>query len=318
MPEASATTLRAHARVQAEGDGFRLELRIEDGARVESRSVFSRDCAALARATGLVVAVAIDPVEVARRIGEPAVAEATTPPEPAPLPDPAALSPAPAPQIDRVGSNGSAPPSAAHAPSPRDRTRDPTRDRTRDRTDDRTGRLPVRLGARPELLVGGGLLPGPVSLGVAGTASVFGRKRPWRAEIAGAYWFARRATIVGAPSAGGEIWLAYARGSGCWVPGVRRIEIPICGGVDLGAAGGRGFGEGVDTRSNTDLFVGSHAGVGVMWAPIPALALFARVEGVVALRRPGFRIDGVGDEAVHRIGAAGASGAVGLEVRFSR
>lgn len=314
MPDASATTVRAHARVQAEGDGFRLELRIEDGARVESRSVFSRDCDALARATGLVVAVAIDPVEVARRIGEPAVAETTTPPEPAPLPDPAVLPPAPAPQVDRVGSSAS----AAHAPPPRDRTHDRTHDRTDDRTRDRTGRLPVRLGARPELLVGGGLLPGPVSLGVAGTASAFGRKRPWRAEIAGAYWFARRATIVGAPSAGGEIWLAYARGSGCWVPGVRRIEIPICGGVDLGAAGGRGFGEGVDTRSNTDLFVGSHAGVGVMWAPIPALALFARVEGVVALRRPGFRIDGVGDEAVHRIGAAGASGAVGLEVRFSR
>jgi hypothetical protein len=286
--------VRAEAHVLEEADTFALQLRIDDGMRTETREVRSRDCDALARATGLVIAVAIDPVQVAR---SPQVASPTVAPE---IEPPAVLDPSPLAVPDR--------------PAPRSRVDTPRAEAPeRDRQE-----LPVRFGLRPELLVGGGLLPGVVGLGVAGTFAVLGRARPWRAELGGAYWFPRRATIADTPTAGGDIWLAHARATGCGVPSLPRVEFPICAGLDVGAAGGRGFGEGVVTRTDADLFVGLHAGVGAAWAPIPALALFARVEGVVALNRPAFMVEGVGTENVHRVGAAGAAGAFGLEVRFFR
>lgn len=285
--------VRADARVRAEGDTLVLELQIDDGLRSESRRVRSRDCDALARATGLVIAVAIDPLGVASTLREPP-GDAAPPIEPAPPPSPQTRPVQPSPETERR-----APARDREAPAP--------------------PRVPIRLGIRPELLVGGGLLPGVIGLGVGGTLAVFGRARPWRAELGGAYWFPRRATVVDVPSAGGDIWLAHARGSGCGVPSLRRVEFPICAGVDVGAAGGTGFGAAVATRTNADVFVGLHGGVGVAWAPIPAIALFARVEAIAGLRRPGFLLEGVGTTGeVHRVGAAGARGAFGVEVRFFR
>lgn len=295
VPEpAPGVHVRAEARVQREAEAFALQLRIDDGMRTETRDIRSRDCDALARATGLVIAVALDPVQVARSLhvdATAAVAEIDPPAVLDPLPPAVPERPTPPPRVD-----------TARAPAPE-------RDRSR---------LPVRFGLRPELLVGGGLLPGSVGLGVAGTLAVFGRARPWRAELGGAYWFARRATIADTPTAGGDIWLAHARASGCGVPSLPNVEFPVCAGLDLGAAGGRGFGEGVATRTNADLLAALHAGVGAAWAPVSALALFVRIEGVVALNRPAFLVEGVGTEDVHRVGVAGAAGAFGLEVRFFR
>lgn len=297
--------VRAEASVAAEGDEFELALRVEDGPRTETRSLRSRDCGALARAAALVIAVARDPLGVARRISETETAEPETEPRPATQTTPASQPMAP--PIAAPAADASASPAAPDRS--RRTSKSPADDRRRERA-----RPPLRIALRPELQLGGGLLPGAIGAAVAGTVAVIGRARPWRAELGGAYWFPRTATVDDDPSAGGRLWLALASGSGCGVPSVGRLEFPLCAGADLGAVGGEGFGSRVNERRSSDLWAGAHGSAGLSWAPIDALALVAQVEGVISLRRPGFRLDGVG--GVHRVGPGGARGAIGLEVRF--
>ena len=108
--------------------------------------------------------------------------------------------------------------------------------------------------------------------------------------------------------------LGYGGARGCYVVPLSKVELPVCGGLQVGVLAGRAFGEGITKTPNSDVWMGLPLSAGVAWAPVRAFALAARVEAVVSLRRPGFHLNGVGD--VHAADAVGARAVFGAEVRF--
>lgn len=95
---------------------------------------------------------------------------------------------------------------------------------------------------------------------------------------------------------------------------IRRIELPLHAGVELG--GLRAVGVGADVNfTRTTLWAAAFAGVGVGWAPGKRgiFALRVVVEVAAALRRPSLAIDAV---EVGRIGPAGFRGLMMVEVRL--
>lgn len=102
VKRAVATTppeaLRVAARVRTEEEQWIVDLELS-GAASGTRSVRARTCRALARATALIVALALDPQ--ARVPDEPAEEPAPPPPPPAPEPPPAPPPPPPPPTVVR-------------------------------------------------------------------------------------------------------------------------------------------------------------------------------------------------------------------------
>lgn len=305
----------ARGRIEASAGGFVLELEVDDGSGAGARRLEHEDCEALARAAALIVAVAADPVAVAQRVRvqEVGVVPDLVAPVPTPdeairtSPEPQAPDPAPAPPQPE-----DPPAQTQREPPPPDRPERPDRPRLRPGTRTREGG--VRMGLRPEVGVGLGVLPGVAGVGVGGVVALLGRAA-WRVEAGGHYWPTRTAvTEPGADQAGGRLRMGTGAVRGCWSPSLRRIELPVCGGLELGGVVGRGFGDGIASQRQVELWLGVPVGLGVAWAPLRWLAIGGRIEAVIGLRRPGFHLDGVGE--VYRAGAVGARATFGVEVRF--
>jgi hypothetical protein len=289
VPSSADAAWSAHARVDEVDDGFALTLSVDTDRGQTSRSLRSPSCDSLARAAALVIAVDLDPVAVAQGLAE---SESVPPPLPAPTqaaPDPS-------------------PPRRASPPS-RPRTPRPPPSPPLDAPPARA----VHMGARPEASLGTGLLPGLGGAAVGGALVLFGA-RPWRVEAGGAYRFARTAPADGRDDAGGELWIASAIARGCGVLRPGPLQLPICGGLELGAVHGEGFGPAVQSQSSTQLWVALVPSVAVLWSPRPWVGLYARVEAALSVRRPAVHLDGIGE--VYRVGAVGASGSIGVEMRF--
>jgi len=106
-------------------------------------------------------------------------------------------------------------------------------------------------------------------------------------------WTPRRRTAPADPRVGAEM-LAWSVGvRGCGSPIAGRFELPLCGGLRAGALRGRGTGS---LRSSTasSPWVVAVAGVGLWGWVVPRFAVALDVEGLVALARPGFRVDPAG------------------------
>lgn len=136
----------------------------------------------------------------------------------------------------------------------------------------------------------------------------------WRTELALTYWFPRRETVSGDASAGAELDLWSGGARGCGVPRVgAAVQFPLCAGIELGPIRARGFGE-PDPRDVRSWWVAVVLGPAVAWAPRPWLALWAGVEGSIALRRPGFTRPG--GPALFRAAPVGVRVLGGLEFRI--
>lgn len=285
-----STQVRAVVRTRAER--FEVELHTRHGAAEEHRTFAAARCDALADATALIVAVALQPLEMATGPSPPAASAAVLDPAPSVVP------PAPTMVAPRQR-----PPAAAAVP---------------------TARAPE--AAVPEAVraraVGGGLAVtvGPavgVLPGVAAQlAAVLALRGPhWRVEAGGAYWFPRTASSADRPTV--EVGLGSGIMRGCYVFARTRLELPLCGGAELGAMRGRGQGAGVLARTSRSLWAAAHAGPGLSWRLGPWAAVRLTVDAIVALQQPGFDLR-IGDERVelHRALPVGGRAGLGIELRW--
>jgi hypothetical protein len=173
----------------------------------------------------------------------------------------------------------------------------------------------VRFGLRPSVGFDVGALPGVAALGSLSFALM---GRWWRAELIALAAGPRRASSSITPGAGGPVamWAIGARG--CGVPWVRRVEFPLCAGVEAGQQRGHGTGTTVAPRGGASPWVAIVLGSQVAWAPRlrrregSPVALFFGVDLVVPAMRSSFS---VGAEEVHRAARAGMRALAGVEVR---
>lgn len=287
---ATPSAVSAQGRIEVVDGGYALEFNV--GTQPSPRRLEHATCEPLGRAAALILAVAVDPVAVAGHVAPSGTPSATD--EPPPKPAPVA-----------VPASDVAPPPAAPTPARADTIapQPPTPPR-------RPVRTSPRLGLRPEFVIGTALLPGTVEFGFGGAAALFGRH--WRVELDGTYWLPQETTIDDT-GIGGRVSLAHGGVRGCYVADAGPLQVPLCGGLSVGALIGRSVGLTPRVR-NTDVWAGLPLSAGLAWAPVRALALFARAEAVVSLRIPGFHVEGL--SRLHRVGSVGARAAIGAEVRF--
>lgn len=253
----------ARVEVGAEG-GYRLLLRTEVAGMMDARVLEADDCGALADATALVVALAIDPVAVVEAMeawGDGASIEDGPPPT--------AVRPA-----------GPAP-----APVRGETTTEPVRDEAADGVVDEPERS-RRPGGLVRVAAGVGLGALPGVTGVPSLAAGLRWQRA-RVELEGAYWIPRVSEPVDGATVRVQLGTAAVRG--CGQLGRDRLEAPLCGGVQLG--GMRGRGEGApDARTAQGLWVAIEAGVGLSWWFRPRWGLAGGFAAAVPLRQPAFEL----------------------------
>jgi hypothetical protein len=102
------------------------------------------------------------------------------------------------------------------------------------------------------------------------------------------------------------------------VPQLRRLELPLGGGLELGAltASGRG---GDRSRTRTAVLVALVAGAGLAWVPVPRVALRLDVAASFALVRPRFGVQTPGGVLVpFQTAWVGLGASAGIELRFGQ
>ncbi len=236
--------------------GFRLALTTDVEGVHDERTLDADDCGALADATALIVALAVDPVAVADALG----AWQSPAPEDAPPPIVATN------EVGPATGTGRSP--AARAESPTEPTDGP--------------REPMTGIFRSSAGVGLGAVPG-----VTGAFALAGGLRWSRArlELEGNYWIPR-------PSAPDDqarvrVQLGTVTARGCGQLSRDRIEAPLCGGIAVG--GMRGDGRGApNARVAQGLWLALEAGVGLSWWFAPQWALAGGFVASVPVVHPSF------------------------------
>lgn len=272
------SSLRAEGRVTTgQRARWRLELALLGPDLVDIRSIEAADCDALTGVAALLIAIALAP-EVAGDLVP--AAELPAPPV---LPEPpivAAPPPTPAPV---------SPPTAPELPAPR------------------------RSSLRGALRIGGGAEFGAIprwSPSLVFAAALIGRG--WRVELVASH-AVNVARYAALPEVGGRMTLWTGTARACGVPRWRRLELPVCGGLELGEL--RGVGQGVDDPARArGLWLAMQLAPGVAWAPRRWLALSVGLELLIALRRPAFHVETLPE--LTRAAAVGLRPVVGVELRF--
>jgi hypothetical protein len=277
--------LQAEARVEARPSSWQLQMVLRDERRglVERRELAAADCAALAEAFALIVAVHVDALRVDANA---VVLERPVMPPPAGAAATTVSAARPATPVEgptpRPSSTPTRRPTAAPAPTLR-------------------GLLRFEGGAEI------GMLPG-----VGGGAGVMGGVvgRAWRLELGAGGWPVRSAATAGV---GVRLDLVVGRVRACWAPAVARWHVPICGGGELG--GLRGVGTTGVARPNAQWtpWGAATASVGVAWSLRPWIGPYAAVETVAAFARPRFS---VGEQPVASAHGVGIRAMVGIELKF--
>ena len=175
---------------------------------------------------------------------------------------------------------------------------------------------PARRRPAVALRGGGGAAGGAtpaVSGGPVGAVTLVPDPRA-RIELTGSYWAPRRAHLAGAAGPAADISLVTGGVRGCGVVGRGRFELPLCLGVELGSMRATGV-EVTGARRVRSLWLALTPGVAAVYAVRPRFAVWLGLDGLLALARPQFFIEGGGE--VHRAGRVGVRGWLALEVRFS-
>jgi hypothetical protein len=302
LVEAQGAALVVDGRIEALGRGYALALRLRGPAGEEVRTLEASECEDLASAGSLVVVtrllgdVPAPPEDRARSPEEglrsPEETAAAPTDAAVPLPPPGADESQPSLVSDEVA--------PLPEPGPHVEPRPAGRPRPQATLVALAG-VAVGLGPRPAGLVRGGVGLRWGSVRVEAFAMHVLATRTGGGDVPGV-----RASLTGAGALG------------CWAPAWGRLELPLCGGLELGAVVGRGVGPLVATREGVrQLWIGLPLEAGVAWAPIPRLALRALVGGDIGLLRPGFHVD-IGDErtAIARPWPVGLHAGGGLELRL--
>ncbi len=289
MATDGTTPVVAHGVVRSiDASTWVLTLSLEGEGGREDREIRAASCDALAEAAGLLIAVAADP---SRGPVGPAVVPEPATPEPetteATTAEPTTTSPATA-----EPTTGPVTPTVVASPPLRRRR--------------------VSGASRAEL---GGqflrVLPRAADVTFGGAVAL--RMPLARVELRGRYALAQRVEQDGLADVGGTIDLWTLGASGCFAPRWRRIEIPICAGVELGAMRGRSFGveQSGEARS---LFAAIPIDANLIWSPIPRVGLLAGAGAAAGLLRPSFHLR---DQApLFRAGPVALRVIAGVELRF--
>lgn len=283
---ADATHVRAQALVERGAEGFVLTLQVDDGAAPpQTRTLVDPQCEALAKATALLLAMAVDPLPVAERV----VPNAVLVPEP----DPVAAVQAPPP---------TAPASSTAAPTRIDvRPRSPKRPRV-------LGSVGVFAGA--------GIGVQPRVTGVFGARAGLSRRR-LRAEIAWRHTLPTTAVYDDRPGLGARVygWAASARL--CFAPSIGPVELPLCAGGAVGRTRANGQGTDAD-RVVRGLRAAALASAGLRWRFARRFVLTGTVDAELPVVRAAYHIQEFRDPTrdVHVEPAVGVIPSVGLEVEF--
>lgn len=322
---AGAARLTARAAVRAEGGRWALDLELSGETGTGRRALAAARCDELAGAAALVIAIAVDPRAA---LAGPAAAAWEGPDVPGvedrsqetgedggsgvvPLP--------PAPEGEAPGVGEAQADGAADGPpvGGAGRGAPPVEVALEDRTGEtgregqvRRDRSRVRIGLRATAGIGfARILPRPGAT-VGLTLSAAGRG--WRVELGGVYL----PPVPGGTAAiGGLFQLGAAELRGCPAPAWRRIEVPLCAGLQIGGMQGRGRGSGL-TRTDTAraLWLAATLGAALAWRPRERVALWVQADAIVAILRPSFVT--VGGMTVHEAARAGGQALVGVEVRL--
>lgn len=272
----SDATTSARGTIQAgPGGTFELVLVAEPGApEIRHRA---STCAPLATLAALLVAVAADPVTTVRHH------RAASSPRRLEIP---------------------APPDTRSAPARRSssttRPITPPREVARER---------LAGWVRAAAIAGVATLP-RIDAGVA-LSTALGR-RSWRIELHVAHLFAQRERLPGLSTARARLAAYLASGRGCFEVARARLGAGVCGGLEVGAI--TASAERVATAgSDTAAWVAAVAAPTIRIVVARRLELHLGVDGVFALRRPGFALRDA-PRAMLTPGAAGARAWVGLAV----
>jgi hypothetical protein len=240
-----------------------VELELDSPQGREHRTFVAESCAVAIDATALVLAVAVDPVEVAARLER----EAQIVPSPPEAP-PARESPPPA--IAPLTELADTHELDASQPLPN--------------TDERwRGRFGIAI------LGGGGY--GPLR---AGSATLMGRLAligpRWRWSLHGAWLPPLRPALGDRGRARVDGFLLGTRGCGLLFAGP--VEFPLCAGLEAGAIRARALDPIQNPETASQPYLGLLLGPGLSWAPISRLALGLEVEAMIPLVFGGFALDG--------------------------
>jgi len=268
-PTEAASHVRASARAWRGEDAiWHVEIHTQTGPATGERRVDGESCQAIADATALILAVAVDPEAVAARAAPETVRE-TPRWDPTDVPSPVVVMPGPVVEA--------APPlPAIPAPTSPD--------------------VPLPLHGAIMAIAGldAGTLPRTATWFGAG---VTGSRGSLRLE-ARAILFSEQTTYLRTPSsAGGDFDLTAAGLTLCQAVRMRSPTLDLCGGLEAGLFRARGFGV-TDPSKADPLWLSITPGVVGTWPLGSALSLRLEASGGIPLKRPGFDLDPYGQ--VHR------------------
>ncbi len=322
--------MRARATVtERSGGGLVLELSLTrpDGP-VGQRTMEASDCDELAKAAVLIMALAIDPNA---RV-QPAEVAPPTSDVPGPTPAEPGADPStrteektnPAGRGIAVKLAGEEPATDTPPPDPDPAQPDPKPDdaTTKDDTtgaDDRprpttppAPRQRLHVDLRAQGAAGISVLPTTVAAvslmaGLAGHA--------WRVELGGTVWTPAETTV--AAVGGGRFWQWTVDVRGCGVLRPGPLEVPLCGGVDVGAVNGQGI-DLESTLSATALRLAASGGAALVWRPaaLRRVGLWIGGDALLALVRARFSAFPAADGLLHHTPRIGGRAGAGIEVRF--
>ncbi len=291
-PESVEAGVSADARVHAHDRRWSLHLTLRTAEHATQRRMSADDCRTLADAAALVVATFAEPLSIPTHLGPPRAPSSSRQLD-EPTPDslePVLIDPPPRDETP-------APPDAPTITGPNDPGR-PMRPRAWE------GRWGVLAGraAQPDL-----------DLGLTATLA-----RHWGAVhlVAGAVGMLPRSLPVPERDAVTlRRWMIAGRlMGGLTLPVTRRLEVPLALGLEVGPVVARG--RGVDLpRTAISPWLAMVTSVHVVWQSESRWGLWAGAEGLMAMLRPQFTVDGA---LATTPGPSGLRALAGVHVRITR
>jgi len=139
------------------------------------------------------------------------------------------------------------------------------------------------------------------------------RGEHWRVLLGGDRTFGTDESFPGDPDVGARFTMWSGTIRGCGVLGWRRLEFPLCGGVDAGGLRAAGFGGDLNHTPNV-FWLGLAVSPGLVWAVHPNVGLGVSLDGLVSLRRP--RFGESGNANLYEAFPVGARALAGFEFRW--
>ncbi len=292
------TDVELSLRAEPREHGWTISLHLHGSDLELQRTLEGRDCTTLTAAVALVIAVRLDPVAVTDGIWpEPT---RVIPVEPAPT-EPVPIEPVP---VGEPAPETPPPPSSRSTVEPTAATESPTPERPRG------NRLVPRVVVGTTVSGELGVLP----RGAAAFELTAGAAWPRaRLELGGLTSIGPDAAAQSLPSVGGRFALLTGLLRACGVVARDRLEVPLCGGLELGRL--RATGTGLREPATIDApWIAITGGARPQWVPVPRVALGAALELMAPLQRHRFAIEEAGP--VHAVAPVGARLGLHLELRL--